>query len=106
MLPAQSHPDAPIPALLYTVITVRSFSFCYFRSRVLIIHHPQAILEVFLLGLAGYILAAKGTLDKKTQKVRLMPATSALPKPLRAALDILAIESFECVSIHPSSLVF
>ena len=75
MLRAQSHLDAPIPALLYTVFTVCSSVFFYFRSRVLTTH-LQAILEVFLLCLAGYILAAKGILDKKTQKVCLVPVTS------------------------------
>ncbi|KAG6909499.1 hypothetical protein DXG01_017221 [Tephrocybe rancida] len=49
--------DTPVFALLVTVFNL-------YLTR----HAAQSIFEVFLLCLAGYILASQGVLDKKTQK--------------------------------------
>ena len=64
--------DTPIGSLLHVVFAVSLLRFhfprvnnvpdCAFTS-------TQSILEVFILCLAGYILAGRGVLDKKTQKV-------------------------------------
>lgn len=61
--------DSPFLPLLTTVFTVRPPRVPLSRNCA---HFSfgQSILEVFILCLAGYILAWQGILDKKTQKVR------------------------------------
>ena len=59
----------PIGPLLETVFEVCIFFHNYGSLRLIIHLCGQSILEVFLLCLAGYILAWKGILDKATQKV-------------------------------------
>jgi predicted permease len=61
----------------------------------------QSILEVFLLCLAGYILAGRGILDKKTQKVRLAPAQ----RPLRCLSRRQQLNRLN-VSLFTPSLLF
>lgn len=60
--------STPIGPLLQTVFEVRFHS--AYTVALTHVRAAQSILEVFILCLAGYILARKGILDRTTQKVR------------------------------------
>lgn len=72
---AEDNSATPFGSLLFVVFTVRPYQ--RVSTWPLTQTYLQSILEVFLLCLAGYILASRGVLDKKTQKV-LKPSPSLL----------------------------
>ena len=61
--------ETPVGPLLVTVFTVGATRLFLSESDLLFFSCNKSILEVILLCIAGYVLAIRGILDKKTQKV-------------------------------------
>ncbi len=80
---AERDSGTPIGPLLKTTFDVSCLvgALCFYVFADPLVVTLQSILEVFLVCIAGYILARKGILDKTTQKVRLLSSGLAFVDP-------------------------
>ena len=107
--PPHSSPHTPpcqSPPYKLFFLSYRQFlqSVFYFQSLISLSPSPpfQSILEVFLLCLAGYILAGRGILDKKTQKVHSLISFSSVDAHLFHTQQLNRLN----VSLFTPSLLF